>query len=85
MILDRHVPPDDIGSNYYPKLGCYSSRDLSVIHQHMQWIRSTGVGVVVVSWYPPGQGDGAEGKSWDDIIPKILDSAQEFNLKVSII
>lgn len=80
---NQHRPPDDIGSNFYPKLGCYSSRDLSVIHQHMQWIRGTGVGVVAVSWYPPGQSDN-EGKSWGDIMPKIMDSAQEFKLKVTV-
>ncbi|TNN37122.1 Glycoprotein endo-alpha-1,2-mannosidase [Liparis tanakae] len=27
----RHVPPDDIGANFYPSLGAYSSRDPSII------------------------------------------------------
>lgn len=26
----RHQPPDDIGANYYPSLGCYSSLDPKV-------------------------------------------------------
>lgn len=39
-----HSPPDDIGSNYYPQLGPYSSRDEHVIDEHMQQIVSTGAG-----------------------------------------
>ena len=40
----RHKPPDDIGSNYFPKLGPYSSRDPKVIDDHMQQLRTAGVG-----------------------------------------
>lgn len=40
----RHVPPDDIGSNYYPKLGCYSSRDQKVVDLHMKQMRDVGIG-----------------------------------------
>ena len=40
----RHVPPDDIGANFYPELGPYSSRDPAVIDKHMQQIRSAGIG-----------------------------------------
>ena len=39
-----HVPPDDIGANYFPKLGSYSSKDPKVIDQHMQWIQQSGAG-----------------------------------------
>jgi hypothetical protein len=41
---DSHKPPDDIGSNFYPQLGCYSSRNISVIEIHMKEIRQTGIG-----------------------------------------
>ena len=41
----RHVPPDDIGSNYYPKLGCYSSKDVYVINEHMKQISNAGIGL----------------------------------------
>lgn len=40
----RHIPPDDIGSNYYPELGPYSSRQYSVIENHMKQITSAGIG-----------------------------------------
>ena len=42
---ETHVPPDDIGSNFYPQLGAYSSRDPHVIEQHMRQIRSSGAGL----------------------------------------
>jgi len=40
----RHVPPDDIGANFYPSLGAYSSRDPSVIESHMQQLRTAAIG-----------------------------------------
>lgn len=40
----RHSPPDDIGSNFYPSLGAYSSRDPSVIEAHMQQLRTAAIG-----------------------------------------
>lgn len=40
----RHIPPDDIGSNFYPSLGAYSSRDPSVIEAHMQQLRTAAIG-----------------------------------------
>ena len=43
--MGQHVPPDDIGANYYPELGPYSSRSQKVIEDHMQQIRSAGIGM----------------------------------------
>lgn len=40
----QHNPPDDIGSSFYPELGPYSSRDPIVINNHMQQLRSAGIG-----------------------------------------
>lgn len=39
-----HVPPDDIGANFYPQLGPYSSSDPNVIHKHMAQMQKAGVG-----------------------------------------
>ena len=39
-----HEPPSDIGSNFYPMLGCYSSRDPGVINTHMKQISEAKVG-----------------------------------------
>merc|ERR1712137_103203 len=78
----KHEPPDDIGANYYPFLGCYSSRNLDTIHQHLQWIQESGIGVMVVSWYPPDQAD-LEGKPFDQLFPLILDAARDFKVKIA--
>lgn len=40
----RHSPPDDIGSNFYPSLGPYSSRDPEVIEAHMRQLRTAAIG-----------------------------------------
>ncbi|KAI6182208.1 hypothetical protein M3Y97_00355500 [Aphelenchoides bicaudatus] len=64
----NHTPPNDIASIFYPQLGPYSSRNQTVIEQHMKWMASAGIDVVVVSWYPAGKSDG-QGYPWDDLIP----------------
>lgn len=46
-----HKPPDDIGSNFYPSLGCYSSRDPEVIDIHMKQIYEAGIGKTLLSFY----------------------------------
>ncbi|KAK1793138.1 hypothetical protein P4O66_011546 [Electrophorus voltai] len=77
----RHQPPDDIGANFYPAMGAYSSRDPSVIEAHMQQIRAAAVGVLAVSWYPPGMKDD-NGEPTEDIMPLILDVADKYQVKV---
>eukprot|EP00794_Sanderia_malayensis_P000135 gene135-747_t len=77
-----HVPPNDIGSDFYPQLGPYSSRDPEVIREHFEEISSAGIGVIVVSYYPPGMAD-ENGKSWDDIYLILLDQAARFDIKVT--
>ncbi|XP_033095262.1 glycoprotein endo-alpha-1,2-mannosidase-like [Anneissia japonica] len=79
----QHVPVDDIGANFYPELGCYSSRDPKVINAHMQYMYKARVGVLVVSWYPPGKADN-EGHPSDDLMPILLDAAHRYQLKVAI-
>ncbi|XP_045196248.2 glycoprotein endo-alpha-1,2-mannosidase-like [Mercenaria mercenaria] len=78
-----HKPPDDIGSNFYPLLGAYSSRDTEIIDVHMQMMRYARIGVVVVSWYPPGDADN-EGREPDSVMPLILEGAAKYDLKVAI-
>ncbi|CAG0884043.1 unnamed protein product [Darwinula stevensoni] len=79
----RHQPPDDIGANFYPQLGPYSSADEITIRMHMKQIQSAGIGVVVVSWYPPHMAD-QEGKEPDSLMSKLLIAAEEQNLKVAL-
>ncbi len=40
----QHQPPYDISSSYYPVLETYSSRSPEVMENHMQQLRSAGVG-----------------------------------------
>lgn len=77
----KHQPPDDIGSDFYPALGPYSSHDPVVIKDHMAQISSAGIGVIIVSYYPPGSGDD-NGKDWQDVFPMLLDAAQTYKVKV---
>ncbi|XP_062583594.1 glycoprotein endo-alpha-1,2-mannosidase-like [Saccostrea cucullata] len=77
-----HVPPDDIGANYYPELGPYSSSDPVVVEDHIKQIQLSGAGVLVVSWYPPNDADN-EGKQPDKLMPLILDMADKYQLKVA--
>lgn len=74
-----HDPPIDIGSNYYPLLGCYSSNDPTVINLHMKQIKNSGVGVVVVSWSPPNYKD-----SPNNIMPIIFRYANKHKIKVAL-
>lgn len=42
----RHMPPEDIGSSFYPELGAYSSRDPDVLESHMEQIGASAAGTV---------------------------------------
>lgn len=75
----RHRPPNDIGSNYYPYLGCYSSSDINVIDTHLKQISESGIGVIVISWTPPNFTD-----SPSVILPHFFNIALKYNVKISI-
>lgn len=40
------------------------------------------LGVLVLSWYPPGMADD-NGEPTDDLVPAILDTAHQYNIQVS--
>jgi glycoprotein endo-alpha-1,2-mannosidase len=42
---------DDIGADFYPALGCYSSADPEVVDRHMRWARRAGIGTLCISWW----------------------------------
>lgn len=73
---NNHQPSKDIGSDYMPALGAYSSNDPAVVAQHMAWLRQAGVGVIIVSWW--GQGCREERP-----VPLILQMAQRYGIKVA--
>ncbi|CAH8615660.1 unnamed protein product [Schistosoma margrebowiei] len=80
---ERHYPPYLLASSFYPKLGPYSSKDLNIIHIHMEMIRFAGIGVLVVSWYPKGMSDD-NGKPVDDIIFPLLNIANKYGIKICL-
>jgi hypothetical protein len=72
-----HIPPTDIGSNYYPVSGAYDSDDLTgAVAQQMAWIQQAGVGVIIYSWW--GQGSYEDG-----LAAGVLSEAAKFGIKVA--
>lgn len=73
---NQFLPPPDIASDFYPELGAYSSHDPSVIAQHMQWLRQSGIDLIVVSWW-------GQGSFEDQAVPELLRQAEENGLQVA--
>lgn len=70
------VPPDDIGANFYPAMGLYSSLNPDDVRVHMQQLRRAGVGVVSATWW--GRGDYT-----DKTLEVLFDVAATENIKVN--
>ncbi|HET9733364.1 MAG TPA: hypothetical protein VFP54_11880 [Acidimicrobiales bacterium] len=49
-----HTPPLDIGSDYYPTRGAYSSHDPSVVDAQMADMAGAGIDEVIASWWGRG-------------------------------
>ena len=73
---NHHIPPDDIGADFFPALGAYSSRDPAVVAQHMEWLRQAGIGVIITSWW-------GQGSREDQAVPLLLQTAEEYGIKVA--
>ncbi|AZA78153.1 alpha-mannosidase [Chryseobacterium sp. G0186] len=74
--LGHYNGGDDIGANFYPSLGNYSSSDVKIIKKHMKMIKESGAGVVVLSWL-------GKDSFTDKSVMKYLDVADHFNLKIA--
>jgi glycoprotein endo-alpha-1,2-mannosidase len=78
----RNEPPrafpggDDIGSNFYPSLGCYSINDPGLIRLHMHQLRQAGVGALCVSWW-------GRDTFTDRALPGLFKAAEEAGLKIN--
>jgi glycoprotein endo-alpha-1,2-mannosidase len=70
------VAADDIASDYYPVLGPYDSADRQVVAQHMAWLRSAGIGVIVTSWWGRGTRE-------DALTPLVMEMAERYGIKVA--
>jgi glycoprotein endo-alpha-1,2-mannosidase len=66
---------DDIGANFYPKLGCYSSNNVQDLNAHMLMLRRAKVGVICSSWW-------GKDSYTDKAVPRLLDAAARHNIKV---
>jgi glucose/arabinose dehydrogenase/PKD repeat protein len=72
-----HTPPNDIGADFYPVAGPYDSGDFGgVVAQHMNWVRQSGAGVIVYSWW-------GQGSYEDNLVPGVLNAAQAQGIKVA--
>ncbi|MBD3235685.1 MAG: alpha-mannosidase [Candidatus Eisenbacteria bacterium] len=65
----------EIGANFYPQLGCYSSNDSAVVAAHMRQMRRGGIGVLCLSWWGHDSFSGAAAGG-------ILDAADREGLEV---
>ena len=78
----RNEPPrafpggDDIGSNFYPSLGCYSVKDPGLLRKHMLQLRQAGVGVLCASWW-------GRDTFTDQALPGLFKAAEEAGLKIN--
>lgn len=66
---------DDIGADFYPKLGCYSSNNEDDLNAHMQMLRRAQVGVISSSWW-------GKDSYTDKAVPRLLDAAENYGIKV---
>jgi molybdenum cofactor synthesis domain-containing protein len=66
---------DDIGANFYPQLGCYSSNSDDDLKAHMQMLRRAQVGVICSSWW-------GKDSYTDKVLPRLLDVAAHHDVKV---
>lgn len=71
-----HKPPEDIGANFFPELGLYSSNCRKDVAAQMRQLRDAGVGVVATSWW-------GKGHFTDKAVPLLLDVADEHGIKVN--
>lgn len=65
----------DIGANFYPSNGEYSSADPALIEKHMQEIESAGIGIIAVTWL--GEND----YTYKSVTP-LFDAASRHGIKV---
>ena len=65
----------DIGANFYPANGEYSSGDTSTIEKHMQEVAQAGIGIIAVTWL------GVDDYTYKNVVP-LLDAASRHGIKV---
>ncbi len=68
-------PPEDIGANFYPADGLYSSLSRADVARHLQQSKDAGVGVLAASWW--GRDDIS-----DRSLALLFELAPEYGVKI---
>lgn len=78
-VSDPHTYPggEEIGADFYPQGGCYSSSDPAVLARHMRQLAQAHIDVIAVSWL------GAECFE-ARVLPALLDAAARAGIEVCI-
>ncbi len=72
-----HTPPEDIGANFMPERGAYSSSNAATVDAHMTEIAAMGVTTVVSSWW-------GRGSKEDERLALVKSKAAAHGLKVAV-
>lgn len=72
----KYPGDDNIGANYFPELGTYSSNDQSVIERHLKQCADAGIGVIVVSWWGAGSFEDAN-------LELLMEAAADFGIGIA--
>ena len=72
-----HTPPDDIGSDYYPVRGAYSSTDPAILNGQMADIAAAGIDEIVTSWW-------GQGSFEDHALSSVLTAAAAHGVRVAV-
>ncbi|MCA1846304.1 MAG: hypothetical protein LC792_24535 [Actinobacteria bacterium] len=72
-----HTPPSDIGANFYPAAGPYSSLDPDTLAKQARQMAASGVDTVVTSWW--GQG------AYEDwMLPDLIAAVRAAGLRLAV-
>lgn len=66
---------DDIGANFFPSLGNYSTKDPDLVRKHMKMIAKAGIDAIFLTWW-------GKDHFTAESIPVILKEAQKAGIKV---
>jgi glycosyl hydrolase family 99 len=78
---NNHTPPFDIGANFYPAGGLYSSLDPDVLAKQARQMAASGVDTVVTSWWGHGT-DAAHYEDW--MLPDLVTAVRAAGLRLAI-
>jgi hypothetical protein len=74
---NNHTPPADIGANFYPAGGLYSSLDPDVLAKQARQMAASGVDTVVSSWWGRGAYE-------DWMLPDLVTAVRSAGLRLAI-